>query len=136
MTQCKTTGFSAGARKNHTATVYKKSMLVYGGQTESGAFCTDMLVLHLEYMEWMKIQLKQGMAPFIQGACCSVYSNKSRMMNEPVLTGKSDSVQEGIYFFGGKNQKGELQNKLRYFKPVIIDGKVVHGEFTSIRVQG
>jgi hypothetical protein len=47
-----------------------------------------MLVLHLEYMEWMKIQLKQGMAPFIQGACCSVYSNKSRMMNEPVLTGK------------------------------------------------
>lgn len=30
-------------------------MLVYGGQTESGAFTNDMLVLHLEYMEWMKI---------------------------------------------------------------------------------
>ena len=39
MTNLKTTGFSAGARKNHCATVYKKSMLVYGGQTESGAFC-------------------------------------------------------------------------------------------------
>lgn len=65
MTQCKTTGFSAGARKNHTATIYKKSMIVYGGQTESGVFYNEMIVCHLEYMEWMKIQLKQGMAPFI-----------------------------------------------------------------------
>ena len=87
MVQCKTTGFSAGARKNHCATVYKKSMLVYGGQTESGAFTNDMLVLHLEYMEWMKIQLKQGMAPFIQGACCSVLSHKQRT-NEPLVQAK------------------------------------------------
>ena len=58
MTQCKTTGFSAGARKNHCATVFKKSMIVYGGQTESGVFYNEMIVLHLEYMEWMKIQLK------------------------------------------------------------------------------
>ena len=29
--QCKTTGFSAGARKNHVATVFKKSMVIYGG---------------------------------------------------------------------------------------------------------
>jgi len=43
---------------------------------------------------------------------------------------------EGIYFFGGKNQKGELQNKLRYFKPVVIDGKVVHGEFVTMKVGG
>lgn len=65
MTNCKTTGFSAGARKNHCATVYKKSMLVCGGQTESGAFTTDMLVLHLETFEWVKIQPKQGISPFI-----------------------------------------------------------------------
>lgn len=51
-------------------------MVVYGGHTESGAFVTDMLVLHLEYMEWMKVQLKSGMAPFIQGACCSVISTR------------------------------------------------------------
>ena len=70
------------------------------------------------------------MAPFIQGACCSVQSSKSRV-NDPSLElrTKSDAIQDGIYFFGGKNQKGELQNKLRYFKPVVIDGKVVHGEF-------
>ena len=45
-------------------------------------------------------------------------------------------MHEGIYFFGGKNQKGELQNKLRYFKPVVIDGKVVHGEFVQLKSQG
>lgn len=86
-----------------------------------------MIVLQLDYLEWMKISLKQGMAPFIQGAVCSVQANKSRQDSD--LSRKSDSIQDGIYFFGGKNAKGELQNKLRYFKPVVIDNKVVHGEF-------
>jgi len=45
-------------------------------------------------------------------------------------------VQDGIYFFGGKNAKGELQNKLRYFKPIVIDGKVVHGEFVMLKHTG
>lgn len=27
-------------------------------------------------------------------------------------------------------------NKLRYFKPVVIDGKVVHGEFSTIKASG
>ena len=43
---------------------------------------------------------------------------------------------DGIYFFGGKNEKGEPHNKLRYFKPVVIDGKVVHGDFISLNAQG
>ena len=29
----------------------------------------------------------------------------------------SDAILEGIYFFGGKNAAGELQNKLKYLKP-------------------
>ena len=40
-------------------------MLVYGGQTENGAYVPDMLVLHLTNMEWVKIQLKKGITPFI-----------------------------------------------------------------------
>lgn len=78
MTSCRTTGLQPGARKNHCATVYKKTMIVYGGQTESGAFQSEMFALHFEYMEWMKIGLKQGMQPFTQGACCSVLSSKTR----------------------------------------------------------
>ena len=35
-------------------------MVVYGGQTESGIFFNEMIVLHLEYMEWAKISLKAG----------------------------------------------------------------------------
>lgn len=72
MTQCRTNGFGVAARKNHCATVYKKTMIVYGGVTEGGEYETDMLALQLDYMEWMKIQPKNGMMPFIQGACCSV----------------------------------------------------------------
>lgn len=55
MTHCKTSGFSAAARKNHVATVFKKSMVVYGGQSESGIFFNEMIVCHLENMEWMKL---------------------------------------------------------------------------------
>jgi len=40
-------------------------MIVYGGQTESGVYYNEMIVLQLDYLEWMKISLKQGMAPFI-----------------------------------------------------------------------
>ena len=86
MSQCKTTGYSAGARKNHCATVYKKSMIVYGGQTESGVFYNEMIVLHLEFMEWMKVQLKQGMVPFIQGACCTVQINKRKDTMDQVIS--------------------------------------------------
>jgi len=42
---------------------------------------------------------------------------------------KSDTITEGIYYFGGKNQKGEVLNKLRLFKPVIVENKVLHGDF-------
>ena len=53
-------------------------MIVYGGQTESGVFYNEMIVCHLDHMEWMKLQLKQGMAPFVQGACCSVINQKKK----------------------------------------------------------
>ena len=39
---------------------------------------SDMLVLHIEYMEWMKVQLKSGMTPFVQGSCCTVINPKQK----------------------------------------------------------
>lgn len=41
--------------------MYKKSMIIYGGQSESGVFYNEMIVLHMEYLEWAKLQLKNGM---------------------------------------------------------------------------
>ena len=64
MTVLKTTGYSVGARKNHISAVYNKSMIVYGGQSESGVFYNEMIVLHMEYLEWAKLHLKSGMQPF------------------------------------------------------------------------
>ena len=81
-----TKGFSAVGRKNHCATMFQKSMVVYGGQAENGQFLNEMLVLHLDLLEWVKLTIKNGMAPFIQGACCNV-SNTGKLS-----TNKSDSV--------------------------------------------
>jgi hypothetical protein len=49
---------------------------------------------------------------------------------------QSDAVLEGIYFFGGKDTEGKVDNKLRYFRPVTVDRKVVQGEFMNIKTQG
>ena len=38
--------------------------------------------------------------------------------------------------FGGKNAAGELQGKLRYLKPTLVDGKVVSVDFVKIRQTG
>ena len=43
---------------------------------------------------------------------------------------------EGVYYFGGKTNTGLVSNKLRYFKPVTVDRKVVHGEFVNIKTTG
>lgn len=56
----------------------------------------------------------------------------SHAKNE-IKTRKSDAVLEGIYFFGGKDSKGKLDNKIRYFRPVTVDRKVVQGEFMAIK---
>ena len=73
-------------------------MIIYGGQTESGVFYNEMIVCHLEYLEWMKIQLKQGMSPFIQGACCSVFSSKNK--NNSTETGAVElRRQVSLYWF-------------------------------------
>ena len=60
----KTKGIPASARKNHTAVVYKKSMLVFGGQIENGSFELDMITLNLDNFEWLKITPKQPITPF------------------------------------------------------------------------
>ena len=38
--------------------------------------------------------------------------------------------------FGGKNAAGELQGKLRYLKPTVVDGKVTGVDFVKIRQTG
>ena len=48
----------------------------------------------------------------------------------------SDAFNEGIYFFGGKNAKGELKSNLKYLKPTMNVGKVVSLEWNTIKQSG
>lgn len=48
----------------------------------------------------------------------------------------SDQIQDGVYFFGGKNAKGELSNQIKFLKPNCIDNKVVSAEWQKIKQAG
>lgn len=48
----------------------------------------------------------------------------------------SDAVFDGIYFFGGKNNKGELLNKLKYLKPLMSEDKILSVDWQKIKQQG
>lgn len=122
----KTKGLNVLPRKDHHAAIMGNSMIVYGGLFENGQITNEMLNLDLEYNDWSRIYFKQNIEPFVQGACCSVYMQK-KSNNE--LTRLSDTVLDGVYYFGGRNAKGELQNKLKYLKPNMLDGKIISAEW-------
>lgn len=56
-------GITPQERKDHTAAVYQKSMLVYGGVLQTGAFTGEMLNLDLDFFTWSRIQYKQNYEP-------------------------------------------------------------------------
>jgi|TARA_B110000503_G_C6783885_1_gene264416 hypothetical protein len=45
------------------------------------------------------------MPPFVQGGVCSVIPPRQAAAKQEAIR-KSDMVQEGIYFFGGRGQNG------------------------------
>lgn len=104
-------------------------MVVYGGCYQNGSISSEIIGLDLDYLDWSRINYKQAFDPLTQVECASViYQRKN---NETVRL--SDTVLDGIYFFGGKNAKGELQNKLRYLKPTLQEGKVITCEWQKIK---
>ena len=68
----KTKGLNVQARKDHHAAIFGQSMIVYGGQYENGQIANEMLNYDLEYNDWGRLNFKQQVEPFIQGACCTV----------------------------------------------------------------
>mmetsp|Transcript_42735 Transcript_42735/g.65635 ORF Transcript_42735/g.65635 Transcript_42735/m.65635 type:complete len:236 (+) Transcript_42735:1805-2512(+) len=133
----KTKGINVLPRKDHNAAVFARSMIVFGGQFENGQITNEMLSFDMEYHDWNRIYFKQSQEGFVQGACCSVVLQRK----QPVLVGSeltrlSDTVQDGIYYFGGKNAKGEILSKLKYLKPIVADHKVVAAEWVKMKQQG
>merc|ERR1712224_328846 len=102
----------------------------------------EMLNLDLQFHDWNLLYPKgQQCEPFYQGQCASVItSKKSNQMTagslEVALTRMTDTILDGIYYFGGKNAKGELINRLRYLKTSMSDEKVTGVEWVKIKQQG
>jgi len=46
---------------------------------------------------------------------------------------QSDIIQEGIYYFGGKNKNNQMTNKMRYLKPLCQYNKVISAEWIKIK---
>lgn len=109
----KTKGISIQPRKDHCAAIMANSMIVYGGQFENSGVSNEMLNLDLQYNDWSRLYFKgMQIEPFYQAKCVAVTNIKKKNDNtgtlEQQLTRMSDAILEGIYYFGGKNQKGEL----------------------------
>ena len=45
----------------------------------------------------------------------------------------SDTILDGIYYFGGKNSKGDLLTRLKYLKPTMSDEKVTGVEWVKVK---
>ena len=101
------------------------SMIVYGGQMQSKAFSNEILIYDLEYNEWHKVNYKKQVEPIIQAQCCTVRKNVNGTKSNALLQQPAnhhafgECVKEGIYMFGGKNEKGHLCNKMRLLKVTI-----------------
>jgi len=76
------------------------------------------------------------MQPVLQGGACAVIPPKNASSKDQIRTRKSDTIQDGIYYFGGKSADGKLSNKMKYFKPVTVDRKVIQGEFLAMKTSG
>jgi hypothetical protein len=116
-------------------------MIVFGGLFENGTVPGEMLNLDLQFYDWNLLYPKgQQCEPFHQGKCTAVMLPKNRNQQtgtlENQMTRMSDTILDGVYYFGGKNAKGELMNKLRYLKPSMSDEKVTGVEWVKIKQQG
>ena len=82
MTSLKTRGLNVLPRKDHCAAAFGASMVVFGGQLESGHFCNELLNLDLEHNDWGRLYPKQTVEPFVQATCCSIVGDRKAVEKE------------------------------------------------------
>jgi hypothetical protein len=115
-------------------------MLVCGGQKENGNLVNEMISLNMDTFEWLAINIKQeNITEFTQAGCCAVSLTPAKRAELTQRGGANEAREpplEGVFYFGGKSSTGECLNKLRFFKPVLVDNKIAHGDFTPIKIIG
>ena len=73
-----TRGTSVRPRKDHMATIYNKSMIIYGGEYENNDLSDQLLNFDLEYFDFRYIDVKTNPTPITQGACVTVINQKKK----------------------------------------------------------
>ena len=94
-------------------------MIVYGGCFQNNVATAELLGYDLEYNDWSRFQHSKINEPLSQVQCTVVVLHKKQnahtgLFDKNVPKSTEDDILEGIYYFGGKTQKGELQNQIRY----------------------
>jgi hypothetical protein len=105
-------------RKYHTAVVYNKHMLVYGGLNPKNLVLDSCIVLNLQTLRWRALDTIGSRPPPLAGhAACAVYFPET----SPSLFHKPKKIreitQQGVYIFAGYDQNCKATNSLYVLKP-------------------
>ena len=115
-------------RRNHATEMVGNLMVVYGGIDDEGHLLDDLWVLDLNLsMRWNYIEVK-GIKQKALAHHCSTLVLSSEKRNHPLLnifkfpdlplgrTTIKGSKYEGIVYFGGIDDEGNVNNELRILK--------------------
>ena len=136
-------------RKYHIAEIIGQFMFIYGGIDENGNTISDPCTLDLYRMKWIftKFSRKTYLPKRHSHCSCQVFSPQKRyhpkfslfkIHNEIRTFNLSNISQEGIYIFGGIDEKGQCSNDLYIIKrgkPLQMFKQVCQGLPPSPRCQ-
>lgn len=114
-------------RKNHTANVISNHMVVIGGISDKEEYITEVNVLDLNVFKWRYLSMEKGyhVPPVAYHSSCVIIPFEKLFNNQMGLYRSPDNQRiisiprikyEGLYYFGGKNKKGQCINELRVLR--------------------
>ncbi|EGR31278.1 kelch motif family protein, putative, partial [Ichthyophthirius multifiliis] len=116
------TGGFIQPRRNHTAALIGRSLIIHGGINNREQVLKDLWILDIGNQSWLEVILQTDFDLCFH-KCAAVYHGQRcgkinlYKMQEIKFTKLGANIKyEGIYFFGGKNSKGEISGDLKILK--------------------
>jgi len=110
-------------RRYHAGIVVGKHMIIHGGIEASGEYLSDLKILNLVTFKWEEgREINKDPAGIAFHKACLVLSPLRKEINlHKMIEIKQDENaqcirEEGIYFFGGRNEAGDPVNTLKVLK--------------------
>ncbi|EAR84527.1 kelch motif protein (macronuclear) [Tetrahymena thermophila SB210] len=134
------------SRRNHTACLVGKFLIIIGGVDSNGKYLNDVCSVNLETSKSIHLDQIDGYADGIAfSACCSVFKNETKIENLYLPFEKAQAKQnkginqsylQGIYVFGGRQENGDALNNLRVLQLGRKPLKWIDLEFTGQQPEG